>query len=265
MKGILFLLLLFAWLLVPTKNIYPDLLSVVDVARQESRGRFKFYFSDLLLPSEAKQFTRDVREAQKKVEAYWGNTFDGNFWIEVSPRHRISMALIPAWRGERGKMLFPVHRVKERQAAIIHEMVHVYAPNQNRFLAEGLAVYLHHRLGGNPAFPNFGKPFTQISNGLPHDVKLADLDAIVTPRRLQIAGAVDERHGYMIAASFVGFLIEGFGLNRFAQLYALSPLQGEQRLRVLHRDDRTGQYVSIFGKSLDALEREWVLSLQETH
>ena len=96
MKGILFLLLLFAWLLVPTKNIYPDLLSVVDVARQESRGRFKFYFSDLLLPSEAKQFTRDVREAQKKVEAYWGNTFS----LPIPHQNEWSPEI---WVGSRGR------------------------------------------------------------------------------------------------------------------------------------------------------------------
>jgi type IV pilus assembly protein PilA len=35
------------------------------------------------------------------------------------------------------------------------------APSSNRFLAEGLAVYLHHKLAGNGAFPNFGRPLDQ--------------------------------------------------------------------------------------------------------
>jgi hypothetical protein len=31
----------------------------------------------------------------------------------------------------------------------LHEIVHIYAPHTNRFLAEGLAVYLHATLAGN--------------------------------------------------------------------------------------------------------------------
>lgn len=111
-KNGLLAVLALIWFVLLANSSFPQSLSVVDIARRESKGRFKFFLSDLLDPSEAQEFTRAVKEAQGKVEKYWGKTFDGTFRVEVSPRHRISMALIPAWRGERGKMWFPVHRAK---------------------------------------------------------------------------------------------------------------------------------------------------------
>lgn len=235
--------------------------SVVDIVRLESKDRFKFFLSDLVVPSQAQEFVKEIKEAQKKVEGYWGKTFDGTFWVEVRPLYRISMALIPAWRGEHGKMVFPVDRVNQRQAAVIHEMVHVYATNQNRFLAEGLAVYLHQRLGGNPAFPNFGKDLSRLTNGLPAGLKLADLDTISTPRRLELTPQIDEKSAYIVAGSFVGFLIENYGLDRFRQLCAISPLQPRQRVEV-YRVERNAKYEAIFTKNLDTLEEEWLIRVR---
>lgn len=149
-------------------------------------------------------------------------------------------------------MEFPADRVEQGRAAVIHEIVHVYAPNQNRFLAEGLAVYLHHMLGGNPAYPNFGTDLHQQARRFAGAVSLAQLDAISTPERLQL-GQLDERSAYMVTGSFVGFLIETFGLDKFKELYALSPLVIRQR----RSGGPTGRYAKVFGKSLDELESDW--------
>jgi hypothetical protein len=53
-------------------------------------------------------------------------------------------------------MEMPLQRARNNDGALLHELVHVYASSENRFLAEGLAVYLQARLGGNRAYPNFG-------------------------------------------------------------------------------------------------------------
>lgn len=69
---------------------------------------------------------------------------------EISVEERgPSMALVSSWRGERGTLLMPVQRVKADDAASLYELVHIYAPNGNRFLAEGLAVYAHERSRGS--------------------------------------------------------------------------------------------------------------------
>ncbi len=108
---------------------------------------------------------------------------------------------MPAWPGGAGQMEFPAWRVNAGKAAILHELADVFFPNGNRFLAEGLAVYLQAGIGGNPAFPNFGRPLHEAAGeclqdmpagGLSADkpgleqLHLADLDAIATPSPLTL-------------------------------------------------------------------------------
>ena len=54
-------------------------------------------------------------------------------------------------------MEFPAWRVLARKAAILHELVHVFFPSGNRFLAEGLAVHLQAEIGGNPVTRSSGR------------------------------------------------------------------------------------------------------------
>ena len=78
--------------------------------------------------------------------------------IWVSDEYKISKALIPAAIGRRGRIEFPAWKIVAGEAAVAHELAHVFFPNGNRLLAEGFAIYVQARLGGNPAFPNFGRP-----------------------------------------------------------------------------------------------------------
>ena len=93
------------------------------------------------------EFKDDVCQEIIRLQK-WAADLD---WIEfpvpelkiiVSDRYSISKSLVPAWSGRRGYMEFPTWRVASRKAAIMHELVHVFFPNGNRFLAEGLAVHL---------------------------------------------------------------------------------------------------------------------------
>jgi len=140
-------------------------------------------------------------------------------------------------------MEMPLRRVRDNTGALLHEIVHIYAPNNNRFLAEGLAVYLHTKLGGNPAFPNFGEDLNGLAvRSLSGAKSLESLNGVRTPRPL--GSVMDEETAYVLAGSFVGFLLEGYGLPLFRNLY------------------ETENYEKVYRKSLDALEREWRLSLQ---
>jgi hypothetical protein len=55
---------------------------------------------------------------------------------------------------------------------------------------------------------------------------------------------MDEETAYILAGSFVGFLIETYGLPSFRSLY------------------ETENYEKVYGKSLDTLEKEWRVSIQ---
>jgi hypothetical protein len=201
--------------------------------------------------------------------------------IAVSRKYRISRSLVPAWSGRAGFMEFPSSRVIARRAAIAHELVHVAYPNANRLLAEGLAIHLQAVIGGNPAFPNFGRPLHEQALGLMwkmrpregsgHDaqrfdwIELSQLERIATPNPLELRVGADfygeeprgQGHLYPIAGSFVQHLIETYGMEKFRALYAHTPLipsqsnAGEyQRWTDAYRlsfDDLAGCWKSFLG------------------
>ena len=133
----------------------------------------------------AAAFQSEMQRARVKVREWWGATFEGSISIQTDTKRVLSMALIPAWRGERGQMIFGAKRVNAGEAATVHEMIHVYAPNANRFLAEGLAVYGHDLLGGPPAYPNFGKSLDDIAGRSANRELAMALERTPTPNPLE--------------------------------------------------------------------------------
>lgn len=199
--------------------------------------------SNELTVSEAQEYCRYAVGERKKVEGFWGATWQQPIQINVSSSYRISRSLVPGHFGNRGLMEMPLRRVRDNTGALLHEIVHIYAPNNNRFLAEGLAVYLHTKLAANHAFPNFGEDLRRLAARSLSGVKsLETLNNVRTPRPL--SSVMDEETAYTLAGSFVGFLIESYGLAMFRSLY------------------ETENYEKAYDKSLDTLEKEWRVSLQ---
>jgi hypothetical protein len=199
--------------------------------------------SDELTPAAAEAYCRYAVQERQKVEAFWGPTWRESIRIHVSSTYRISRALVPGYFGNRGFLEMPLHRARENTGALLHEIVHIYAPNTNRFLAEGLAVYLHAKLAGNSAFPNFGGDLRHLAvRALAGVESLGALNAVRTPQRL--GTVMEEKTAYILAGSFVGFVIERYGLALFRSVY------------------KTGNYEAVYGKSLGILEQEWRVRLQ---
>jgi hypothetical protein len=219
-------------------------------------------------------FCREITRLEKwAADLNWGAVALPELRVFVSDTYKISKSLVPAWYGQAGRMEFPVRRVVPREAAIAHELVHVFFPSGNRFLAEGLAVYLQAAIGGNPAFPNFGKPlhedvrekFSRTADSWSgrlrlEQVHLAELDAIATPNRLTLRVA-DEAHGeeqrgpaftYPIAGSFVQFLIETRGMEMFRSLYKQTPF-----VPLTQKAGSPDRWSDVFNVALANLEDEW--------
>lgn len=191
-----------------------------------------------LSDAEAAEYCRYAMAERKKVEAFWGPTWTDVIRIRVDDKFRVSRSLVPGYLGNRGFMEMPLRRVTRNDGALLHEIVHVYAPHDNRFLAEGLAVYLQAKLGGNRAFPNDGDPLAKVARGdLPSSEVMARLEAVRTP--VPLGRVMDERAAYVLAGSFVEHLIEKRGLDRFKVLY------------------ESGSYETAYGRTFAALEREW--------
>jgi hypothetical protein len=195
--------------------------------------------------------------------------------VIVADRFRISKSLVPAWNGLAGRMEIPASRAASGQAAIMHELVHILLPNANRFLAEALAIYLQAAIGGNPAFPNFGRPLHDVAREVLGElvpefacgrssrldtVRLASLDAIATPAPLRLRVGDDlygeDQRGqvriYPLVGSFAQHLVEAHGLERFHALYSQTPLVPFEPSA-----GPADRWLRVYGRSLAALEHEW--------
>jgi hypothetical protein len=198
-----------------------------------------------------------------------------NLKIFVSDDYKNSKSLLPAAVGQRGRMEFPAWKVVAGEAPIMHELAHVYFPNGNRFIAEGLAIYLQAALGSNPAFPNFGRPlhelarelllkmvpeFARSETGALEKIRLTDLDKIATPSPLRLRVGLNlyqddpsgQAHIYAVVGSFAKFLIETHGIRRFRTLYDLTPLRAFER-----ETGSPDRWRDVYGVSLGELETEW--------
>jgi len=179
--------------------------------------------------------------------------------ITVSMQFPLAMSLVPAWQGNWGVMQFPATRVAAGQVNMAHELVHVYLPNGNRMLAEGLAAFAQDEIGSNPAFPNFGKNIDKMvrCDIKPQDlrkVSLARLDKIRTPDLMTIGGRSrsSSLSGYVVASSVVRYLIDTYGMTKFRKLYGRTPfVPGRQVGRT--SDD----WKAIYGQSIRDIEKAW--------
>jgi hypothetical protein len=236
-----------------------------------------------LTAAQQAEFKSDFHQDLERLEKWatqnrWPPLTTPALQVTVSHRYRISKSLVPAWDGRAGHMQFPAWRAVVRKAAIAHELVHVFWPNGNRFLAEGLAIYLQAVAGGNPAFPNFGRPLHELAcermlEMAPEDaakhfgqIRLSELDAIATPSPLALKVGQDfygedargQSHVYPIAGSFIRFLIETGGIEKFRALYLQTPLVP----RALN-GGVAGRWAGVYGRTLVDLEEQWKSMLDE--
>ena len=169
-------------------------------------------------------------------------------------------------------MEFPPGRVIEERAAIVHELAHVYFPNGNRLLAEGLSVYLQQAINTNPAFPNFGKDLHHLTraitcgvSGWPLDlsfwsldkIDLLAFDKIATPDELKLRNEDPPGPYYVVAGSFVRFLIEDVErtktrMKRFRNLYRATPLVPWER-----EPGKLDRWENVYRDSLANLQTKW--------
>lgn len=224
-------------------------IAIVD-ASAEPEMTFKF---SGVRSTAAASFQSEMQRARAKVREWWGPTFEDSITIQINTNQVLSMALVPAWRGERGQMIFGAKRVNAGEAASVHEMIHVYAPNANRFLAEGLAVYGHDLLGGPPAYPNFGKSLDDIARRSANRELAIALEREPTPNALENIN----KEGEAIAGSFVKFLIERHGMDKFRRLYGLTPLVPMRR-----DPGEPARWQPVYGETFEAIVDDWLTMLR---
>jgi hypothetical protein len=207
-------------------------------------SRLEVAIRSTLSGSDVRAFEKEFRQALDKVCDWWGKTYTGKISIEVLDSRGPSMALVPAWRGNRGQMIFRSGTISQNITATIHELTHLFAPNGNRFLAEGLAVYAQEALASTAVYPTYGEDIHLAAKPLA-DASIPYLDEFATPQRLT-------QEQYVVAGSFVRYLIETHGLNKFREVYAMTPLIPRAR----DAGDRR-RWIEVYGLDIEKLALAW--------
>lgn len=202
--------------------------------------------------ADVQQFDAAFHNALAKVCNWWGPSFNGRMTVLVEDSNGPDTSLAPAWRGNHGFIKFRTKRVLSGRSPIVHQLIHVFAPNGNRFLAEGLAVYAEEYLTNQIAFPTFGKDLHQAAKAFAATTDLKGLEAIATPYRLKIYGKNEQPEGYTVAGSFVRYLIESEGMEKFQTLYAKTPMVPGK-----HMESDPNRWQEVYGVPLDILTERW--------
>jgi hypothetical protein len=108
----------------------------------------------------------------------------------------------------------------------VHEMTHLLTPQHSDWVFEGLAVYLNDRWGGEGGFPNFGKDVDPLAR---YYLDRADIlvhigDETYYPTRADLRTSVGEGF-YILSGSFVKYLVEKTGIEKFMQIYNAPNMQ----------------------------------------
>ena len=202
--------------------------------------------------SDEKDFETALRASIVKVCKWWGPTFAGPFKINIEDNRGPSKALTPGWRGNRGAMLFRTRTTRAGLSVITHEVVHVFAPNGNRFLAEGFAVYAQERFEGHKGYPTFGKELHQAAKKFLRKADLSAMDRRATPKGLR-TDDLSTKSAYIAAGSFIKFLIATHGMEKIRCLYELTPMVP----RVAKQSGAPDRWQDIYGVDLKTLEKSW--------
>ena len=134
---------------------------------------------------------------------------------------------------------------------IIHEVTHVLAAsyarkNHDRFYDDGLAVYLQHRFGATPNYPDFGLDLyvavamTAAEYG--DLISLAEAEAVRGNRE----NSVGRKLAYLQEGAFTQFLIENYGIDDYISIY-----QGANPK-------------DVTGHTFAELEAAWVMMIRAT-
>jgi hypothetical protein len=187
---------------------------------------------------EAEQYCQYAARERQKVEKYWGPTWRDPIRIQVSSQYAAANTLVQTG-GKPGRIDIPLDRVRDRTGALLHEITHNYAFSENRFLYEGLGVYLQDKMGEARSFPTFGRPLDAAAAEVARNVGSLDaLNAVRFPRPL--ASVMPDRAAYLLAGSFVKYLMDRKGgLDKFRAVYA------------------SGDYQATYGVPFSALEGDW--------
>jgi hypothetical protein len=135
----------------------------------------------------------------------------------------------------------------ERRAPYVHETVHIIAWDWNTlWIKEGLAVFLNDKLGGYPAFPNFGDDIDRLAKsnfGFKPPLDLIGQNGIP-----KFSSGEERKLFYVFSGSFVKYLHTHIGIEKLMEIYKAK--------------DTKKAVAEITAKHIDLWKKDWINSLK---
>jgi hypothetical protein len=108
-----------------------------------------------------------------------------------------------------------------------------------------------------PAYPNFGVGIKMLARKYADNAYISFFDRTGTPTPLRFSSSkLEEREIYIVAGSFVRYLISEFGFSKFRELYALTPLVPGSR-----NAGDANRWEEVYGVTINQLASKWRASL----
>jgi hypothetical protein len=207
-----------------------------------------------LSKEEIEEFGSFVDKGIIRAEEYLGVTFDKEHYKGDKVHYfikggRFISHVFGGYRHkEFRKPIVFLSFVKEGKSPYLHETVHILAwESYSLWIREGLAVYLNDKLGGYPAFPNFGKDIDECAKEYLNRKFRNTLRLIGNNGIPEFSDRMERRIFYLFSGSFVKFLDGEIGTEKLMDIY---------------KAKNTKQaFKKISGQKVEEWKKVWVNSL----
>jgi len=141
---------------------------------------------------------------------------------------------------------------ENRIAPIAHEIAHIVLTSKNDTLREGFASFCQDEFGKNHAISNFGLDVHALARYYltpAHAKIIENIGHCEWPEFGQVSMGDFRPAVYRTSHSFVNYLIETYGTDKFLELY-----------KTIKTD---ADYAAVYGKEIAEIKADWLTFLQE--
>ncbi|MEQ6353818.1 hypothetical protein ABNX05_04260 [Lysinibacillus sp. M3] len=153
-----------------------------------------------------------------------------------------------------------LYDIKENQYPLVHELTHSllgygnnFDTSRGYFTQEGFATYMEDMYGENESYSHKLMKYFLDSNKIIPISKLVDLnqdDAYFRPALTNQKEYTLQWMSYIHSASFITYLIDTYGLEKFEQLY--------------NEEDLAKKIEEIYGKNIGEIENDWLVFIKNS-
>jgi len=206
--------------------------------------------SQIIVSTELKDVSESDIERVRKEAQKALDSIPPLLGIEYKKKIKIEIVAKGICNARGGVVSLPIWHVRNKRAAIIHEVSHIIARKHenNRFFSEGLAVFLQYKYGEDrSALEYYKEPLNFSLDDLVRKYRDNLISLSYLKNNNDVFKNIDEpltrKLPYTEAGSFIKFLYEVYGSQKFQDLYSSWTLN----------------YEKVYGKKFKDLETEWLI------